>query len=391
MGILKPWTFLCLFAHVVVANLSDDFYGEYKDAAHLFNHMTVDNETGVVYVGAVNRIYQLSANLSFMAEATTGPRQDDPRCPPPGRDCSFKKEQMDNYNKILIFNSLSKKLITCGSVYQGSCEVRETSNISLGTEYRSANVAANSPNASTVAYVGPGPLGEDVMYVATTYTATVLQEKAYRDQVPAISSRNINNRMFMYAKKAAVPWEKDSAIFLSPTIRQDYKIHYVSGFTSSGFSYFLTVQPESNIVSSVVKNISKIVQICQSDTTYNSYVDVPIICKHQGMDYNMIQAAGIVTPSANTAKLLGLQNKNTDILVATFSFVNPTNDSTNSAVCLYSMADIRDTIATNIKKCYSGDKTVSGAQYFNVGPFKCENFVSIDYGVVTQFMTEKCV
>lgn len=71
-----------------------------------------------------------------------------------------------------------RNLISCGSVYQGMCEIRSLINVSKvydspdGRDIQNFAVAANTEDASTVAFIASGPssLMGTVLYVATTYT-----------------------------------------------------------------------------------------------------------------------------------------------------------------------------------------------------------------------------
>ncbi|XP_015424204.1 PREDICTED: plexin-B2 [Myotis davidii] len=47
------------------------------------NHLVVDEASGVVYVGAVNALYQLSADLQLEQKVDTGPALDNKKCTPP--------------------------------------------------------------------------------------------------------------------------------------------------------------------------------------------------------------------------------------------------------------------------------------------------------------------
>ena len=46
-------------------------------------HLVVHEQTGEVYVGAVNRIYKLSGNLTLLRAHVTGPVEDNEKCYPP--------------------------------------------------------------------------------------------------------------------------------------------------------------------------------------------------------------------------------------------------------------------------------------------------------------------
>lgn len=359
----------------------------------LFNHLAVDNKSGAVYVGAVNKIFRLDENLRLEGTAETGPREDNPLCPPPSRDSPCQKQvtPMDNYNKILLVNEAQNQLITCGSIYQGACEVRDLLNISKMTEYYNYPdtfhhfVAANSPTASTVAFIAPGPprslKPQNVMYVATTYTGVDVS-KLYRDHVPAISSRDISENIFQFAYASEDPFADDySHIKLAADIRESYLIDYVTGFSSNGFSYFLTVQADK--VELPTKNISKLVQICQKDKIFESYVDIPLKCSKAGVDFNVIQAASVIRPGKYLADSFGLTNQTVDVLVAAFSKYDSDTKVWDSAVCVYSMKEVQDVIVTNVKKCYAGDQSVSGGGYISVGLTVCNRVCNFSKGVPT--------
>ena len=74
-------------------------------------HLAVDNLTGIVYVGAVNHIYQLDSNLALMVDVTTGPEQDNkdcvdfdsaghPACP------TLQLSSTNNYNQVMAYSGL---------------------------------------------------------------------------------------------------------------------------------------------------------------------------------------------------------------------------------------------------------------------------------------------
>ncbi|ELU10464.1 hypothetical protein CAPTEDRAFT_80078, partial [Capitella teleta] len=84
-----------------------------------------------LYVGAKNRIYMLNTQLNGVQEVETGPKYDNVECLVHlSEDCTAGKILTDNYNKILVVDSVSGKLVTCGSVYQGTCELRNLNDIS---------------------------------------------------------------------------------------------------------------------------------------------------------------------------------------------------------------------------------------------------------------------
>lgn len=343
------------------------------------SHMVVDSDTGVMYVGGVNRIYQLDADLRLLAEAVTGPRNDSINClPRPGDDCLTGRVRTDNYNKILLLDKAQRMLITCGSVYQGACETRALTNISHVQEYYMSDevtnfaVAANSRNASTVAFIAPGPSthSHSVLYVAATYTGRSRTSRIYRDQVPAVSSRSLKSSDRFALAAVSNPLKgTSSSIYLKSEISSNFRIRYVTGFSLAGFSYFLTVQNDSVLDRPDNKRVTKIAQICQDDVNFFSYADIPLRCVKGGVDYNVLEAAQVVTPGVRLAEALGYMDGNSgEVLVGAFSHTDERWGTVDSAVCIFTMQDIRDKFLENIKLCHQGNASVSGGGYLRVGP-----------------------
>ena len=65
------------------------------------------------------------------------------------------------------------------------------------------------------------------------------------------------------------------------------RINYVFGFSSGGFSYFVTTQRETT---QSAKFVSKIVRLCENDEEYISYTEIPLLCNSvTGTQYNLVQ------------------------------------------------------------------------------------------------------
>lgn len=93
------------------------------NGGHRLQHLVVDKHSALVYVGGVNRLYQLSPELDRQVTVETGPREDSPDCP--AVDClgSVIKRLTDNVNKALVIDYTDTRLIACGTLYQGLCIV----------------------------------------------------------------------------------------------------------------------------------------------------------------------------------------------------------------------------------------------------------------------------
>lgn len=91
-----------------------------SNAGHKLQHLVVDKHSALVYVGGVNRLYQLSPELDRIEVVETGPREDSPECP--AVDClgSVLKRPTDNVNKALVIDYTDTRLIACGTLFQGT-------------------------------------------------------------------------------------------------------------------------------------------------------------------------------------------------------------------------------------------------------------------------------
>lgn len=93
------------------------------------SHLVLNTHSGLLYVGGVDHLYQLTSDLEVLAHARTGPHQDSPDCLPPisVEDCP-SATVTHNYNKLLLLEPGEGpepvSLIVCGSLYQGICDKR---------------------------------------------------------------------------------------------------------------------------------------------------------------------------------------------------------------------------------------------------------------------------
>ncbi|KAL9696063.1 hypothetical protein quinque_015348 [Culex quinquefasciatus] len=166
------------------------------------NHLAVDRTTGMVYVGAVNKLYQISPDLNILAAVTTGPHNDSNECSILECPSDVVRRPTDNWNKVLLIDSSAPNLIVCGSLFQGVCQIRSLQNISVVEHRVQEAVVANVANASTVAFIAPGPpvpSENNVMYVGVTFTGN----SPYRSEIPAVASRSLaRDKMFQIASAA---------------------------------------------------------------------------------------------------------------------------------------------------------------------------------------------
>lgn len=281
----------------------------------------------------------------------TGPKLDSSDCALSECPANVNRKLMNNTNKLLLIDYSSSRLIACGTLFQGICSVRSAQNISYVEPEAQEAVVANEEHASTVAFIAPGPPNPPsthVMYIGATYT----DNSPYRAEVPAVSSRSLQrDKMFQIASSHVTTGTR---IYINNPARETYKIKYVYGFPSERFSYFLTYQPKSNQASHK-EYISKLVRVCQDDSNYYSYTEIPIECVGEdGTKYNRVEAGYLGHPGQDLAESLNIQTSD-DVLFAVFSHADAGKPSNRTALCVYALKTIRRKFMQNIKACFSGE------------------------------------
>ncbi|KAL7726799.1 hypothetical protein ACLKA6_001510 [Drosophila palustris] len=320
----------------------------------VLNHLLVDTITGRVFVGGVNRLYQLSPDLELHETVKTGPQNDSVECTILDCPLNAVRKPTNNYNKVLLIDRATSRLIACGSLFQGTCTVRNLQNVSIVEHEVPDAVVANDANSSTVAFIAPGPPQHpvtNVMYVGVTYT----NNSPYRSEIPAVASRSLEKtKMFQIASSAVTTGTRT---FINSYARESYLVNYVYGFSSERFSYFLTTQLKHSHHSSPKEYITKLVRICQEDSNYYSYTEIPVECisdAQGGTKFNLVQAGFLGKPSSDLAQSLGITIQD-DVLFAVFSKGDSNMPTNNSALCIYSLKSIRRKFMQNIKFCFNGN------------------------------------
>lgn len=135
--------------------------------------VVVRNSTKDVYISARNSLYHFNSNLRVKRIVSTGPELDNPECLHPNYPCSHNRTITDNDNKVLeIFQGSNPPLLlTCGTLYQGLCQVQSLNDISRRTWVQPFNdtVGFISGRDSTVAFFAPGYNSQMSLYSASTY------------------------------------------------------------------------------------------------------------------------------------------------------------------------------------------------------------------------------
>ncbi|XP_060879256.1 plexin-A2 [Metopolophium dirhodum] len=324
------------------------------DSTPMFNNLVIDKNTGRLFVGAINHLYQLTPDLNVTNQVVTGPIEDSFECGANMCPNSTIKNLTDNVNKVLVIDYTTSRIITCGSISQGMCTVRNLNNISDTVQLVKEAVVANNMEASTIAFIAPGPPNPpmtQVMYIGVTFTGN----SPYRSDVPAISSRSLDSQNMLNIAHVGVI--SGTRVYVNTLNRERYLINYVYGFSSETFSYFLTTQMRS--VTSPSQYISKMVRLCHEDKSYYSYTEIPLECTSKEQSYNLVQAGYVGKIGSDLATDLGITPQD-DVLFAVFSSSNQSESelknkpNDQSALCVYSLKAIRRKFLQNINACFSG-------------------------------------
>ncbi|XP_078679210.1 hepatocyte growth factor receptor-like isoform X1 [Branchiostoma floridae x Branchiostoma belcheri] len=325
------------------------------ELGHRLQHLSVDNNSGRVYLGATNVLYQLSADLELQKSYITGPVRDSPKCQPSAQHCREGKVLSDNENKILLVDQSLGVLLACGSVLQGTCSVHPLGDIATGQyvlndddDGKAKYVASGE---SAVAFFAPGHDGTHGLYVAAEYDPT----KPVEFSIPAVSTRTLSHTTEYKIDFALSTQHQRSYVSVNGDYASDYRIKYVDGFSHDGFSYFLTVQKTS--VDSQSYH-SRLVRVCQNDRAYFSYTELPITCYgHDEKNYGIIQAATLHKPGLNLTHAHPHMTTTDEVLFAVFA-ESESEDSAvpknSSVLCTFPMSDVRAHFQDGIQECYGG-------------------------------------
>ncbi|XP_038067382.1 plexin-B-like [Patiria miniata] len=299
-----------------------DILDEPQRRASKFNHFTMSDH-GDVYVGAVNWLYRLNSSLKMIQNVST--------CNDSRPDSAIPCHLTNNYNKILVVDSTRpNSLITCGGVYDGICQLRQLQDI-RNVMMESYPYVGGFEDASTVSLIAPGRGGNQMMYVAVTYTGKNVEPGG---RFQAISRKSIQNYPFLSAP------EIDTILFRVAT--EVFVINYVAAFDFKGFTYFVALQKEDL---NSAQFVSKINRVCQDGPNLDAYTEITLQCSgSDGSVYSLVQAAHFGPAGPDLAASLGL-HADEQVLYAVFTRNQGAPGTSDvpidhSALCVYRMTDI---------------------------------------------------
>uniref|UniRef100_A0A672N1R1 Plexin-A2 n=1 Tax=Sinocyclocheilus grahami TaxID=75366 RepID=A0A672N1R1_SINGR len=303
------------------------FHPERREWA--FNHMTVHKTTGALYIGAVNRVYKLSSNLTLLVSHDTGPEDDNKACYPPliVQPCTEPLVSTNNINKLLLIDYSQNRLLACGSLYQGVCKLLRLDDLFILVEpsHKKEHYLSSVNQTGTMYGVIVPSQGKDgTLFIGTalcwttSYTLTLFHHSS---------------------RFPPTPW-RWSLISTSTT---SMVLPVAISMSSSG--------PSNDLFYT-----SRIVRLCKDDHKFHSYVSLPIGCVRNRIEYRLLQAAYLGKPGRVLAASLNISAQD-DVLFAVFSkgqkqYHHPPDDS---ALCVFSIRDINARIKERMQSCYQGE------------------------------------
>ncbi|KAM9754115.1 plexin-B2b [Menidia menidia] len=317
------------------------------------NNVVQDPETGRIYLGAVNSIYQLASSLRVEARAETGPKKDARTCTPPASACQ-DTTPMPNLNKLLLVHPSNGSLIVCGSRFRGICSLLNLSNVEQELYYRD--------NQGERTYVASIEDNVNVVGVMSTYTKdktfkVFVVGKGYGslDSTKLISTRILDNFGDWVVFESII---EASTVQTTPFVPK-YLHDFRHAFKEDGFVYFLfsrTLDGSDN------KNFTFVSRLCEEDINYYSYTELQLSCGLKNK-YNKVQAAYVASPGKELARIMtGSSDYGTVMSWNKVLFVVASSDEgdDSSALCMYPLNAINERLVDIISACYSDSGKISG-------------------------------
>ncbi|XP_020492890.2 hepatocyte growth factor receptor [Labrus bergylta] len=328
---------------------------------------------GIIYVGAVNRIYALAPNLTKLSEYHTGPLLANETCGQ--KPTSTDGERVDNHNIALVVEQMyDKGLHSCGSADNGVCRRHVLYDDSPKTVDEQVSCftdeAKNGKGQLSDAGVVVSPSGSQVLNVETN----IIKFFVGNSEIPGVTGNisssathphTISVRKMKTSLNGFTFFSNHSYMDLIPSLRGNYYLRYVYSFHSGAFTYFLTVQRVSRDSQAYH---TRIVRMCSSDLEIRRYVEMPLECistdkrRRRSTDdvkvFNILQAAH-VTKVGNDAELqrkLKVEEGD-DVLFAAFAQGQPNSPepTANSAMCVISLKHMNNMFKMYMLRCNTVD------------------------------------
>ena len=324
----------------------------------LNNFVIDDKQSNLIYIGATNRLYQLDEDLDLSFEPIeTGPVLDGIVC----RHGNVE-EYTDNINKLLLIDYHNKRLIICGNIEQGICELREVGNIknrlfnySL-TSWNAYQLVSATGNLSTTSFLVTLTGSKDFMFVGSSKTDVDISSCDGYSSAFTFSRRALfvdeNNKMFSnfpanLGQAAGIEMEKSFS-------SKNYRLSFIDSFSNGITGYFVLTRPSTlNGNSDDVIETTYISQVCLEDTIMSSYLELPLECNYEGVRYTKAVASRTAKVGTILKRHLYSNEQMSEKPVVFISFIQ-SNGQPGSAVCLFPIQEIEKKFSQLVKRCIKG-------------------------------------
>ncbi|KAF6715731.1 Plexin-B2 [Oryzias melastigma] len=336
----------------------------------LINNVVQDPQTGRIYVGAVNNIFQIGPSLQFEASVETGPKEDSPTCTPPASSC-HGTSPMPNTNKLLLVNQNNGSLIVCGSRYRGICSLHDLSNVGKELYYtdnkgEKTYVASIEDDVNVVGIMSNQTKDQntfDVFFVGKGYgshdSAILISTRILQDFQDWVVFESISESAAVQTKSYA------------PKFMHDFRLAFEDG----NFIYFLFSRTFDGTDSKILTFVSR---LCKNDSSYYSHTELQLNCGSKNQ-YNKVIAAFVGTPGKFLAQelidknILGNRDAWSKVL-----FMVARSDDDKSALCMYPISSINWKLMEIISACYTDSGRISNkpavyAPYFSSNENHCNS------------------
>ncbi|KAG9332888.1 hypothetical protein JZ751_014417 [Albula glossodonta] len=314
----------------------------------LINNVVQDPQTGRVYLGAVNGIYQLDSSLQQEKRTVTGPRRDSRYCTPPIPHSCKDAKDTNNFNKLLLVHPSNGSLVVCGSLFKGICSLLNLSNIEEKVYYSDSKgektyVASIEENVSVVGVMSSTTRDNDDITV-------FLVGKGYgsQDSAKLISTRILQDYREWVVFENIV---EASTVQANPFVLK-YMHDFRHAFKDEDFVYFLFSRTRGGPDN---KNFTFVSRLCEGDAFYYSYTELQLTCGPNNA-YNKVQAAHVASPGEELARHItemGQYGPITSADKVLFAVFGTDEDHGNSALCMYPLKTINKRLVEIIGACYT--------------------------------------
>lgn len=316
------------------------------------NNVVQDPQTGRIYVGAVNSIFQLGPSLQLQARAETGPKEDARACTPPASACHDTK-LMPNVNKLLLVHRSNGSLIVCGSRYRGICSLLNLTNVEQQLYY-SDNKGERTYVASIEDNVNVVGVMSNFSKDGTTFSV-FLVGKGYGplDSMKLISTRILEDYYDWVVFESIIETSTVQTIPFVPKFLHDFRL----AFKEDGFVYFLFSR---TLDGKDTKNLTFVSRLCEDDPHYYSHTELQLSCGKNNR-YSKVQAGYVASPGKELARAMS-DSGSLGMSESKFLFIVASSEEveTDSALCMYSLRSINQRLVDIISACYSDSGKISG-------------------------------